>query len=616
MKNVLKNKFVFSERSDRRTFRYFNIMYAIALTAVAMVTVSSYVLVQRIIFQQKNDSNVVNVAGRQRMLSQKISKAALKIIDYNTGKANVEELSASFKIWVQYHEGLRFGDVTLDIPTSNSRAVEQMFDELNPSYQKMKNGVEGLLEGIEQNDMSKLTINKSLILDNEATFLKAMDKIVFQYAEEAKAKLEELKQLETILLSIVIFTLFLEVIFIFNPVGRKIKTVISDLVESESKAQALAEELKNANVSLMRSNKDNRDINFALNEATILIKTDRDGKITFANQKYCAITRYSLDQLLGKMLFENNLGAEESIVYEHIRHPERCRQVWQGEIYDHAKDYTFFWLDVTIIPIVSIEGQLYQYLVICSDITKRKETELELQKMNEAKLLKQQYEQKIRSTSIITGQERERKRMSQEIHDGIGQMLTALKFGLESFVSEEEKEKKRLADLKSLLQTTIKEVRRISSDLLPTVLQDYGLSSALKELVTISQNASAIPIVFSDKLMIDKRLNKNIEISLYRICQESINNAIKYSQGSKIKVKLTNDVEFINLIIEDDGNGFDLSEIEKLNRTRESGNGLNNIRERADLINAKLYINSTPSKGTTIFVELALEEDIFDQNYG
>src|SRR5690606_17685665 len=137
------------------------------------------------------------------------------------------------------------------------------------------------------------------------------------------------------------------------------------------------------------------------------------------------------------------------------------------------KDYTFFWLDVTIIPIVSIEGQLYQYLVICSDITKRKETELELQKMNEAKLLKQQYEQKIRSTSIITGQERERKRMSQEIHDGIGQMLTALKFGLESFVSEEEKEKKRLADLKSLLQTTIKEVRRISSDLLPTVLQDY-----------------------------------------------------------------------------------------------------------------------------------------------
>ena len=353
-----------------------------------------------------------------------------------------------------------------------------------------------------------------------------------------------------------------------------------------------------------------------MNEATILIKTDRDGKITFANQKYCAITRYSLDQLLGKMLFENNLGAEESIVYEHIRHPERCRQVWQGEIYDHAKDYTFFWLDVTIIPIVSIEGQLYQYLVICSDITKRKETELELQKMNEAKLLKQQYEQKIRSTSIITGQERERKRMSQEIHDGIGQMLTALKFGLESFVSEEEKEKKRLADLKSLLQTTIKEVRRISSDLLPTVLQDYGLSSALKELVTISQNASAIPIVFSDKLMIDKRLNKNIEISLYRICQESINNAIKYSQGSKIKVKLTNDVEFINLIIEDDGNGFDLSEIEKLNRTRESGNGLNNIRERADLINAKLYINSTPSKGTTIFVELALEEDIFDQNYG
>lgn len=615
MKNVLKTKFVFSDRSDRRTFRYFNVMYAIALTAVAVVTVSSYVLVQRIISHQKNDSNVVNVAGRQRMLSQKISKTALKMTDLASGKANLEEFSIAFSTWVKFHNGLKNGDEELDVPATNSERVNELFKEIEPYYQQIKTGSEGLLAAVEAADFSGVAKHKRLILENEAAFLKAMDAIVSQYAQEAKAKLEKLKQLETVLLSIVIFTLFLEVIFIFNPVGRKIKSVIADLVESESKSKALADELREANVSLMRFNKDLRDINFALNEATILIRTDSKGGITYANKKYCDITRYSLDQLLGKMLFENNLGAEESIVYEHIRNPDRCREVWQGEIYDHAKDHTFFWLDVTIIPIVSIEGQLYQYLVICSDITKRKETELELQKMNEAKLLKQQYEQKIRSSSIITGQERERKRMSQEIHDGIGQMLTALKFGLESFVSNEEKEKKRLADFKALLQTTIREVRRISSDLLPTVLQDYGLSAAIRELVTISQNATTIPIEFSDKSTIDKRFNKNIEISLYRICQESINNAIKYSNASIIKVKLTNDVEFVNLIIEDDGQGFDLSEIEKLNRTRESGNGLNNIRERADLINSRLYINSVPTKGTTIFVELALEEDIFNQSY-
>ena len=121
--------------------------------------------------------------------------------------------------------------------------------------------------------------------------------------------------------------------------------------------------------------------------------------------------------------------------------------------------------------------------------------------------------------------------------------------------------------------------------------------------------------MFDDKLDLGQRLNKNIEVSLYRICQESINNAIKYSQASQIRVKVTNDVEFLNLIIEDDGKGFNISETEKINRTKESGNGLNNMRERADLINSKLYINSSASKGTSIFVEVPLDEDSFNQSY-
>lgn len=612
MKKSIKEKIFPILRSDRSTFRYFNIMYATALSAIAIVTIISYFLVQQIISQQENDSNIINVAGRQRMLSQAISKNVLLIRDDQSFEEYKYKLEKSFLIFKQNHIALSSGDTSLNLDTPYSVEIKRMFSDISPYFNEIDRGVKGILDEYPYN----LEVYKKLVLNNEAAFLIRMDEIVYQIAEEAKERSESLRQLESILLYVVLFTLFLEVVFIFNPVGNKIRKVITDLVESESKANILAAEIRDANASLVKSNKDIRDINFALNEATILIKTDAEGNIIHANHHYCNITKYNFEQLKGKLLFENNMGGEESVIYEHIRNVEKREHMWQGEIYDHAKDFTFFWLDVTLIPIKSISGDIYQYLVICSDITKRKETEIELQKMNDARLRKQKYEQKLTSLSIITGQERERKRMSQEVHDGIGQMLTALKFGLESMSSDIVSEQEKLSGLKQLVQTTIKEVRRISSDLLPTVLNDYGLSAAIKDLLTLAKSGSNdIEIVFDDKLDLNQRLNKNIEVSLYRICQESINNAIKYSQASQIRVKVTNDVEFLNLIIEDDGKGFNISETEKINRTKESGNGLNNMRERADLINSKLYINSSASKGTSIFVEVPLDEDSFNQSY-
>lgn len=612
MKKSLKEKIFPILRSDRSTFRYFNIMYAIALTAVALVTLTNYFLVQRNIGQQKNDSNIINIAGRQRMLSQNISKTVLLITDESTLEQHKNKLKELHTLFYQNQNALSSSDSSLNLDAPYSDEISRMFNDIQPYFIEINRGVKGILNEYPFNN----DVYKNIVLDNENAFLIRMDEIVYRIAEESKTKTDQLYRLETTLLIVILITLLLEVILIFNPVGNKIRKVISDLVESEAKANTLATEIKNANASLVKSNKDISDINLALTEATILIKTDAQGKIIHANHHYCTISKYDLKELKGKLLFENNMGGEESVIYSHIRNTEKREEMWQGEIYDHAKDFTFFWLDVTLLPIRSTDGDVYQYLIICSNITKRKETEAELQKMNDARFRKQKHEQKIRSLSIITGQERERKRMSQEVHDGIGQMLTALKFGLESMSSPEEKEIEKLTGLKQLVHSTIKEVRRISSDLLPTVLNDYGLLPAIKELLFLAKTGSNdTKLVFDDKLDLNQRLNKNIEVSLYRICQESINNAIKYAEASQIKVKITNDVEFLNLIIEDDGKGFNLDEVEKINRSKESGNGLNNMRERANLINSKLYINSNTSKGTTIFVEVPLDEDSFNQTY-
>ncbi len=597
-----------SEDSGRYAFRYFNTMYGIALFTVAVVSIASNVLVQYIISEQNNDSKIVNIAGRQRMLSQKIAKLTL-IISTNRDKSNFDELKNTVEEWTSFHNALKSRDSQMGFHGENSDDVMKLFEQLSPSFLKIKEGAALVLEQQRNWNQAKLIEGKETILKYESEFLHGMDAIVFRYAEEAQARVERLKNIESFLLAVVLIVLTLEAVFIFNPVGKKIKRVIAELTQSEAKATKLANELKATNESLILSNKELHDTNYALDEATILIKTDQNGRILYANKLYCQITKYKLEELTSRKLFENKLGEEESIIYDHIRNPEKCKTLWQGEIYDHAKDYSFFWLDVTLIPIISMEGDLYQYLVICSDITKRKHTETELQRINDERLRKQQHEQKIRSLSIVTGQERERKRMAQEVHDGIGQMLTALKFGLESIHSEEEKEQEKIDGLKQILQDTIKETRRISSDLLPVVLRDYGLSPALRELTSMPQYR--IPIEFNDKLRIERRLNKNIEISFYRICQEAINNAMKYSEASLIVVEVSNTLEHILMIIKDDGVGFDISSVEEQNQKRESGNGLNNMRERAALINCNLYLHSRPGKGTHIYVELPIESDIF-----
>lgn len=223
------------------------------------------------------------------------------------------------------------------------------------------------------------------IFENEKIYLLGMELIVFDYDRFSRNGVNKLKEIEYILLFIVLLSLVLEAVFIFYPLALRVRQNISDLVVSETNAKNLANKLKETNDTLEQSHKELREVNFALEKATYLVKTDQDGRIIYANDKYCHVTKYTMGELLGKPLFYNNMGGKESIIYEHVRNPVRRKEVWQGEIFDHACDGTGFWLDVTLMPIVDYKGSLYQYLVICTDITKRKNTERELILLTEEK---------------------------------------------------------------------------------------------------------------------------------------------------------------------------------------------------------------------------------------
>ncbi len=234
-----------------------------------------------------------------------------------------------------------------------------------------------------------------------------------------------------------------------------------------------------------------------------------------------------------------------------------------------------------------------------------KEAREELLEAANQKHLQQMSEQKLRAACLIEGQEEERKRMARELHDGLGQMLTALKLGIERMGTHgtfTEKGQKLLGELKTLIGQTIGETRVISFNLMPAVLSDFGIASALKLLTTQTSDNTGFNISFNTNFS-GVRLPKNIEIGLYRIAQEGIHNALKYAQADQIAVRLVTKKEYIHLIIADNGKGF-LYGIEEENGVAHLG--LNNMQERSHMINGIMKIDSRPGQGTRIGIKVPI----------
>lgn len=200
-----------------------------------------------------------------------------------------------------------------------------------------------------------------------------------------------------------------------------------------------------------------------------------------------------------------------------------------------------------------------------------------------------------RMRSFIDGEEMERQRLSRELHDGIGQSLIAVKFRLENLLYQNGAEvQSSVQELKRHFDGIIDEVRRMSNNLMPSVLEAFGLVIAFRNLFSETEEHSGLRIHFEargDFGMMDKRVMTYV----YRLTQEAINNIIKHAEASHVNVTLNRDREFLNLDIEDNGKGFSPEA-----RQWSGGNGILNMHERASLLSGQLHIQSKPGKGTHI----------------
>ena len=225
----------------------------------------------------------------------------------------------------------------------------------------------------------------------------------------------------------------------------------------------------------------------------------------------------------------------------------------------------------------------------------------------------------LMARKTVSFQERERRRISRELHDGINQLLVSARYKLETLdesLAGDESRRGTVAAVDGILQRGIQDLRRMAWDLRPSVLDDLGLAAALKELAQEFGARKGVDVQF-DSALHDLRWPSQVETALYRIAQEAFNNIEKHcDRMSTVSVAIRQRLGAAHLTISDDGPGFDLDEAER-SRSRDSGMGLQNIRDRVDLLGGRLQIVSRPGAGTCIRIKVPIEQDEdTDSGYG
>lgn len=223
-----------------------SMLYIIALSTVALLAVLGQIVIQSALQQQSSDALVINVAGRQRMLSQRLSKAALTLVvfsDMQDRQQNSNELRAVVTLWKRSQEGLQRGDVVLGLPGNNSPMIQHLFAEIEPEYQSMLRASNTLLSlvdppGTHTHAVSSATLLPSIhqILGAQANFLVGMDKIVTQYQQEAEEHVTRIKLIELTLFGLTLLVLLLEGLFVFRPAVGHLQQTFEDLLQANQRA--------------------------------------------------------------------------------------------------------------------------------------------------------------------------------------------------------------------------------------------------------------------------------------------------------------------------------------------------------------------------------------------
>jgi PAS domain S-box-containing protein len=358
-----------------------------------------------------------------------------------------------------------------------------------------------------------------------------------------------------------------------------------------------------------------------------IVSKTLDGVITFWNHSAEQLFGYTAAEAVGQYIFliiPPERRAEEEEVLARLRRGERIEHF---ETVRLTKDGRRIPISLTVSPIRDARGRVIGASKVARDISERvlaqealrrahdeldqrvRERTAELTRANEslrAEMAERERVERQRMrllARLAVAEESERRRIARDLHDQLGQQLTALRLTLEMLKAQSVGH----ADLRVQVETLQELARQLDQDvafrvweLRPTALQEEGLYSALTSYVGNWSKHFGVKAQLRASRATDDRLPFIVETTLYRLAQEALNNVAKHARARQVDIVLERTADHWSLIIEDDGVGFDPSSGEVAQR----GFGLVGMRERAALVGADLQIESAPGRGTTVILRM------------
>ena len=363
-----------------------------------------------------------------------------------------------------------------------------------------------------------------------------------------------------------------------------------------------------------------------------ILSTDANGTIETWNVGAENIFGYSAEEAIGRPV-ESLFPSEDVLNGAHSAEMHSARLLGRAadERWLVRKDGTRFFASGVMMPL-RIGDEINGYVKIVSDLTDKKRRaeslqlahdELELRVRDRTRdladvndALRREIEERERSEAvkigllhrIVSAQETERQRIARDIHDQLGQRLTALRLKLAALRDSchgDGELTSRVERLQEIAQLLDSEVSFLASELRPNTLDDLGLEDALRAHAGDWSRHHEVELEFHSNGLTGKRLDRNTEIQLYRIAQEALNNVAKHAAATQVNLLIEKAADSVVLIVEDDGVGFAVTGRSK--RRAAGGLGLVGMRERASLIGASVEIESVEGKGTTVFVRLPID---------
>ena len=338
-----------------------------------------------------------------------------------------------------------------------------------------------------------------------------------------------------------------------------------------------------------------------------LLLLDKDLRIRKANRTFCENFQKEPDKVIGESLYNVLQDKDGKISSELSKIFKNKNMLKDFKVYYHLEGEP----DKRLLSISNIKI-LQEKFVIIWDITEQIRTEDKLRNTLKA-VKKHKRDLRRLSNKLITIQEKECKRISRELHDEMGQIVTAISINLtlvgEALPSELAPTiKERLTETRLLVDQVMKKIHELSLDLRTPLLSDFGLVPALRQYVNRYHKRLNIEMKF-EVINLEDRLAAEVETVIYRVVQEALTNIARHAQAKKVYLCLKQKDSKVCVFIEDDGKGFDVEEVIGC-EDPDSGVGLLGIRERIAPLKGSFSIQSHPGQGTKLFIEIPRKREL------